>query len=211
MQALLIRSPKEDTDVKTHPSNGHFRSRSGSLIAPTLTHAADVTRTVVNINASSTFQTIDNFGASDAWSMDPIGKEWSESNKEKIADLLFSQDKGIGLSSWRFNIGAGSSDTDESIITIPWRRSESFKKDENSAYDWSKQAGQQWFLRAANDRGVKDLIGFVNSPPVWMTKNGHAQPDATVGSTNLKSGYEDKFAVVSDGCCGSFRPIRHSF
>ncbi|KRF43901.1 glycoside hydrolase [Paenibacillus sp. Soil787] len=165
-----------------------------SPIASTATHAADVNRTLVNINASSTFQTIDNFGASDAWSMDPIGKEWSESNKEKIADLLFSQDKGIGLSGWRFNIGAGSSDTDEGIITIPWRRAESFKKDENSAYDWSKQAGQQWFLKAANDRGVKDLIGFVNSPPVWMTKNGHAQPDASVGSTNLKSGYEGKFA-----------------
>ncbi|WP_063870733.1 glycoside hydrolase [Paenibacillus sp. Root444D2] len=167
---------------------------AASPIGSTVTHAADVNRTLVNINASSTFQTIDNFGASDAWSMDPIGKEWSESNKEKIADLLFSQDKGIGLSSWRFNIGAGSSDTDKSIITIPWRRAESFKKDENSAYDWSKQAGQQWFLKAANDRGVKDLIGFVNSPPVWMTKNGHAQPDASVGSTNLKSGYEGKFA-----------------
>ena len=67
---------------------------AASPIGSTVTHAADVNRTVVNINASTTFQTIDNFGASDAWSMDPIGKEWSESNKEKIADLLFSRTRG---------------------------------------------------------------------------------------------------------------------
>ncbi len=65
----------------------------------------------------------------------------------------------------------------------------------DSDYDWSKQAGQQWFLKAAKDRGVDTLIAFVNSPPVWMTKNGHAQPDSTVGSTNLKDGYEDEFAA----------------
>lgn len=150
--------------------------------------------TEVGIQADVVFQTIDNFGASDAWSMDPIGKEWTESGKEQIADLLFSTDKGIGLSGWRFNIGAGSAETDKSIITTPWRRAESFKQTESGSYDWSKQSGQQWFLQAAHDRGVKDLIAFVNSPPVWMTKNGHGQPDSSVGSTNLKAGYEGKFA-----------------
>jgi hypothetical protein len=28
-------------------------------------------------------------------------------NKDSIADLLFSTTKGIGLSAWRFNLGAG--------------------------------------------------------------------------------------------------------
>ncbi|QYR22527.1 hypothetical protein KZ483_06030 [Paenibacillus sp. sptzw28] len=149
---------------------------------------------VVTIDTSKKFQTIDNFGASDAWSMDPIGKNWTEENKSRVADLLFSRDKGIGLSAWRFNIGAGSTETDQTIITNPWRRSEAFKSTEDGAYDWGKQAGQQWFLKAAKERGVGTLIGFVNSPPVWMTKNGHAQPDSTVGSTNLKAGYEDEFA-----------------
>ncbi|MBD2867132.1 glycoside hydrolase [Paenibacillus arenilitoris] len=149
---------------------------------------------LLTIDASRTYQTIDNFGASDAWSMDPIGSNWTEENKTRVADLLFSRDKGIGLSAWRFNIGAGSAETDRAIITNPWRRAEAFKQAEDGAYDWSKQAGQQWFLNAAKERGVDTLIGFVNSPPVWMTKNGHAQPDQTVGSTNLKDGYEDEFA-----------------
>lgn len=126
--------------------------------------------------------------------MEPVGKYWTEENKTRIADLLFSREKGIGLSAWRFNIGAGSSDTDQEIISNSWRRSESFKMSEHGAYDWSKQSGQQWFLKAARDRGVDTLIAFVNSPPVWMTKNGHAQPDQTTGSTNLKEGYEEQFA-----------------
>ncbi|CAM4364531.1 hypothetical protein L1N85_22380 [Paenibacillus alkaliterrae] len=148
----------------------------------------------VSIDGSVRYQTIDNFGASDAWSMDPLGKYWTEENKNRVADLLFSREKGIGLSAWRFNIGAGSAETDDSIIPDPWRRAEAFKMSEDGDYDWSKQAGQQWFLQAAKDRGVDTLIAFVNSPPVWMTKNGHAQPDPAVGSTNLKEGYEDEFA-----------------
>lgn len=149
----------------------------------------------VTIDGSVRYQTIDNFGASDAWSMEPLGKHWTEENKIRVADILFSREKGIGLSAWRFNIGAGSSETDQSIIPDPWRRSEAFKMSEDGDYDWSKQAGQQWFLKAAKDRGVDTLIAFVNSPPVWMTKNGHAQPDPDVGSTNLKEGYEDEFAT----------------
>ena len=52
-------------------------------------------------------QTIDGFGASDAWSMWQIGT-WEDSLQTKVADWLFSIDKGIGLSIWRFNAGAGS-------------------------------------------------------------------------------------------------------
>ncbi|WP_241674848.1 glycoside hydrolase [Paenibacillus luteus] len=149
----------------------------------------------VTLDGSVRYQMIDNFGASDAWSMEPLGKHWTEENKNRVADLLFSREKGIGLSAWRFNIGAGSTETDQMIIPDPWRRAEAFKSTEDGDYDWSKQAGQQWFLQAAKARGVDTLIAFANSPPVWMTKNGHAQPDSAVGSTNLKEGYEKKFAT----------------
>lgn len=149
---------------------------------------------VVLIDGSITYQTIDNFGASDAWSMEPIGKFWTEENKNEIADLLFSIDKGIGLSAWRFNIGAGSIETDQDIVGNDWRMAEVFKSTKHGEYDWNKQAGQQWFLRAAKERGVDTFIAFVNSPPVWMTKNGHGQPDPTVGSTNLRPGHEGEFA-----------------
>src|SRR6478609_3415782 len=62
----------------------------------------------INVNLEKTFQTIDHFGASDAWSCQFVGN-WPEKKKNSIADYLFSLDtlndggpKGIGLSMWRF-------------------------------------------------------------------------------------------------------------
>ena len=149
----------------------------------------------ITVDFSEKFQTIDCFGASDAWSMEPLGKYWDEENKSAVADLLFSQENGIGLTGWRFNIGAGSIETDQEIIGNPWRMAECFKQTKDGAYDWSKQEGQQWFLQAAKEKGVENFVGFSNSPPVWMTKNKHGQCDETVGSTNLEEGYETEFAI----------------
>ena len=137
----------------------------------------------VRINHEIEFQTIHNFGASDAWSCQFAGN-WPDSKKNKIADLLFSLEEktdgspeGIGLSCWRFNIGGGSADQQgETKIGDAWRRAECFLQKDGS-YNWEKQAGQRWFLRAAKERGVKTFIGFVNSPPVWLTKNGRANSD----------------------------------
>src|SRR5476651_1454653 len=87
----------------------------------------------VNIDLSKTYQHMDNFGASDAWSCQFIGN-WPKEKKNAIADLLFSEDtladgspKGIALSLWRFNIGAGSAQqADSSGIKNEWRRAASF-------------------------------------------------------------------------------------
>ncbi len=136
-------------------------------------------------------QEIDNFGASDAWTMQKIGA-WSDASKNKVADLLFSVDKGIGLSLWRFNIGGGNTPHN---IRHPWRSVETFDVNEGR-YDWSKQANELWFARAARDRGVPYLLGFVNSPPQRMTKNGLTNSGTDKQSTtNLKEGMEKPFAM----------------
>ncbi len=137
----------------------------------------------ITLMPETTYQTIHNFGASDAWSCQFVGN-WPDEQKNRIADLLFSMEngedgspKGIGLSTWRFNIGAGSTrQGSNSGIDDPWRRAESFLQDDLT-YNWNKQAGQRWFLRAAKERGVETFIGFVNSPPVVLTKNGKAFSD----------------------------------
>lgn len=152
----------------------------------------------VNIDLSKTYQKIDNFAASDAWACQYVGK-WPEEKKEKIADLLFSKDTladgspaGIALSLWRFNIGAGSAEQgDKSNIKNTWRRAESFLN-ADGAYNWQKQAGQVWFLEAAKKRGVNKFIGFVNSPPVKLTKNGKAYADS--GKVNIAPEQYDAFA-----------------
>ncbi|WP_320053508.1 glycoside hydrolase [uncultured Acetobacteroides sp.] len=151
---------------------------------------------VVTIDVSKTYQTMDNFGASDCWTAQFIGKNWPVEKRNAMADLLFStamdangQPKGIGLSSWRFNIGAGSAEQGStSNIETVWRRSECFLNADGT-YDWNKQEGQRWFLRAAKTRGVETFIGFTNSPPVYMTENGIANNKGrTSVSYNLKSG-----------------------
>jgi O-glycosyl hydrolase len=137
----------------------------------------------VTVNPSIAYQEIHNFGASDAWSCQFVGN-WPDEKKNRIADLLFSLEtkedgspKGIGLSCWRFNIGAGSArQGEDSGIGDPWRQAESFLQPDGT-YDWSKQSGQRWFLKAANQRGVESFIGFVNSPPIVLTKNGKAHSD----------------------------------
>lgn len=154
----------------------------------------------ISLNVNSTFQTVHNFGASDAWSTQFVGKHWPEDKRNKIADLLFSMDVdeaqsplGIGLSAWRFNIGGGSTEQgSNSNINDEWRRAECFI-DENEAYDWNKQAGQQWFLKAAKERGVNDFIGFVNSPPVVYTKNKKAW-SVDGFSANLAENNYEKYA-----------------
>ena len=152
----------------------------------------------VNINLSKNYQTINNFGASDAWSCQFVGN-WPMAKKSNIADLLFSMDtlkdgspKGIALSMWRFNIGAGSAEqASQSGIKDEWRRTESFLNTDGS-YNWEKQSGQVWFLKAAKNRGVNQFLGFFNSPPVGLTINGKAF--ASGGKTNISQEKYDAFA-----------------
>ncbi len=149
---------------------------------------------VLTIHLNDKKQTIHNFGASDAWTFKYIG-QWPDEKRNQVADWLFSEEldndgqpKGIGLSLWRFNIGAGSAAQDN--IGDEWRREEGFLKDDMT-YDWSRQAGQQWFLKAAKERGMKQFLAFTNSPPVQLTKNGKAFSDngneANLSSTNYLS------------------------
>ncbi|WP_278021195.1 glycoside hydrolase [Flavobacterium ginsengisoli] len=148
----------------------------------------------LNISLDMNLQTMESFGASDAWQCNFIGKNWPTDKKNKIADLLFSQGvdadgnpKGIGLSLWRFNLGAGSAEQGEaSDITDEWRRSECFTTD-GVSYNMTKQAGQVWFMKAARERGVDKLLAFANSAPVYLTQNGKAH--ATIKEFyNLKDG-----------------------
>lgn len=145
-------------------------------------------------------QTMEHFSASDAWSMQFIGV-WPQEKQEQVADWLFSTEndatgrpKGIGLSLWRFNLGAGSSGQGEaSGIASPWMRTECFLQPDGT-YDWDKQQGQRNFLKLAKERGVNRFLAFVNSPPVYFTQNGLATNTGRGGTFNLKEDCYGKFA-----------------
>lgn len=155
----------------------------------------------LSINLDANLQTMESFGASDAWQCNFIGRNWPSDKKNKIADLLFSKEvdtdgnpKGIGLSLWRFNLGAGSTEQgDASDITDEWRRTECFTND-GVTYNMNKQAGQVWFMKAARERGLEKLLAFANSAPVYLTQNGKAH--ASIKEFyNLKDG---KWSELAD-------------
>ena len=145
-------------------------------------------------------QTILHFGASDAWSMQSIGTWPEEQEQAKIADWLFSmetdaqgQPRGIGLSLWRFNLGAGSSEQGRDAQINRDTRTECFLQADGT-YEWTKQAGQRKFLRMAKERGVPYFLAFLNSPPVYFTQNGLATNTGRGGTLNLKGFTNDNIA-----------------
>ena len=160
---------------------------------------ANVTDIAIDIHDEK--QVMHSFGASDCWSCQFVGKYWPVDKRKAIADLLFSMDtdgkgnpKGIGLSMWRFNVGAGSAEQgDASRISTDWHRAECFLNQDGS-YDWAKQRGQQWFLEAAHERGVPYVLAFTISPPVQYTLNGIAHSDAGRSTLNIRKDAIPSFA-----------------
>ena len=142
-------------------------------------------------------QTVSHFGASDAWSMQYIGLWDDKAQQEQIADWLFSLEnddkgnpRGIGLSLWRFNLGAGSAEQGRESQINRDTRTECLLT-EDGTYDWTRQEGQRRFLRMAKERGVPHFLAFLNSAPVYFTQNGLATNTGRGGTINLREdGYE---------------------
>ena len=154
----------------------------------------------VSINPEIQHQTIEFFGAADAWSGNFVGKYWGEVQKRKIADYLFSQEidatgnpVGIGLSIWRVNLGAGTLEQPEADIYPFQRRAESYMTVDGKGYDWGKCAGQEYFMQAAKERGCNQFILFSNSPLVHHTINGRGY-SSHADRSNLRENCYDAYA-----------------
>ena len=164
--------------------------------APAARDDADVV--TITLHPERRFQIIHSFAASDAWSVQFLGRYWPAEQRTRAADLLFStklradgSPEGIGLSAYRFEIGAASATPgDSSRIDDRWRRATGFMRPDGS-YDWSQQPGQRAFMREAKARGVHTFVGFVNSPPVALTRNGRANSSGGDSANLAPSRYAD--------------------
>jgi O-glycosyl hydrolase len=184
--SVLVVSCNDDTKPTAVPGPGSGSNPDGE-------------KNVV-ISVGRTYQTIESFAASDCWASNYIGTYWNETEKEKIAGLLFSKEiknnkpEGIGLSGWRFNLGGGTAQqgADSGIEDVS-RRAESFMNPDNGSLDWTKQAGQQFFLERAKNYGCNQFVMFSNTPPVYLTRNGKGY--SSMGAySNLKDDCYDDFA-----------------
>ncbi|MEO0054950.1 MAG: hypothetical protein RLZZ50_897 [Verrucomicrobiota bacterium] len=150
-------------------------------------------------------QTLDGFGASDAWQFNIVGHDWPVPVREDLARVLFSRELspdgspiGAGLSIWRFYIGAGSAAQGAASGIRPdvpgeyHTRTESFLNPDGT-YDWSRQAGQCWFLQAAKRHGVEHFVAFGVSPPVHLTRTGTANNNHEPRA-NLQADHFDDYA-----------------
>lgn len=148
------------------------------------------------LTPGTTYQEIEGFGASDCWLPNTIGQYWT-SNRQDIATLLFSQKisgdqpRGIGLSMWRVNLGGGTAEQGDAGGIDLNSRAEAYLQ-ANGSWDWTKCAGQRYFMEQARNNGVEKFILFSNTPLVQFTKNGKGY-SASGAYANLK-----------DDCYGAF-------
>lgn len=134
------------------------------------------------LNKDKTYQTFEGFGASGAWWAQYAGG-WDNTDPEsalpvadRIAQLLWSKTDGIGLRTYRYNIGAGSKESGRGDYSDEFRRAECFE-DNNGNYDFNKDKNAVHMMKKAAEYGADEIILFVNSPIERLTKNGKGHLD----------------------------------
>ncbi len=157
----------------------------------------------LSIDITDKHQILESFGTSGCWWSQYAGgweneyKDTGRSVRDEIAMLLFDLDKGIGLSSYRYNIGAGSADSGKGIYSDPHRRSQSFET-APFQYNWNKDANAVWFMKKAAELGVKEVVMFCNSPLERLTISGTAQVTKGSKENILPENYDDFARYVMD-------------
>ena len=155
----------------------------------------------MKVDTETTYQTMESFGTSGAWWSQYVGgftesvDDSGLSSRERIATLLFDKEQGIGLTCYRFNLGAGSAESRKGSYSDIHRRAQSFEVSEG-VYDFDKDANAVWFLEKAVELGVEEVVLFCNSPLERLTDNGKAHLDQGMKSNISEENYK-AFAVIS--------------
>ena len=167
--------------------------------------AADDIRTenkATTIDTNRTYQEIEGFGASEAWWAQEVG-EWE--NADEIMEMLYSEENGIGLDIYRYNLGAGSEDQKDYHLYVAGARTHCFMNS-NGTYNWNNDPGAMHCLELAQQYNPNlKLTLFSNSAPYFMTKNGKTYgPLNTDSRSNLDSSQYQNFANFVANCAEHF-------
>ncbi|KAF9443995.1 glycoside hydrolase family 30 protein [Macrolepiota fuliginosa MF-IS2] len=109
-------------------------------------------------------QTFTGIGGSGAWWPNDLW-HFPETTRQNLSSLLFSP-SGLGLSSYRYNVGAGGVN-----VSNPTRAPETFYVSPG-VYNFSADPQGVYFLNEAAKRGVASITAFANSAPPRLTSGG---------------------------------------
>ena len=136
----------------------------------------------LTLDPKKEYQRFEGVGASGAWWAQLVGG-WTHPDPatglpvcERIAQLLYSREQGIGLRAYRYNIGAGSADSGRGDIPMTLRRTRGLETPEGEI-DLDRDRNAVRMAELAVQYGAQELVLFVNSPPERLTKNGKAHCD----------------------------------
>ncbi len=156
----------------------------------------------IMLDTATVYQTMEGFGTSSAWWSQYVGGFTKEpygdgvAARDAIAKLLFDREKGIGLTAYRYNLGAGSVESRTGTFWDNHRRAQCFET-EPGVYDFSKDANAVWFMNRAVELGVKEVTFFCNSPLVRLTDNGLPHMTEGGSKTNLQP---ENYAAFANYC-----------
>ena len=164
-----------------------------SLIFCFVSYAQDENIILVETNFNKSQQNIEHFGSSTGmYSAYLVEHVKSSQDGEQLARLLFSKEfskgkaQGIGLSCFRVELGGGSaSQQDGGGIRKKWRQTHSFI-DKAGCFNVKNAEGTDWWIQAAHRYKLNTLIGYANSAPYFMNKNGLTYKSTESMSTNLR-------------------------
>jgi glucuronoarabinoxylan endo-1,4-beta-xylanase len=154
-----------------------FALAAGLAGAGTNTSAASKSTIALSVRWNKTLQTVDGFGGSWAFRKSEGILRLKEPVRSQLLDMVFSQEKGIGISILRLMIGdegGGSADIIEPQKGVfVW---------DDPAWDKKKadfDRGQIWLANEAKKRGVTTILASAWSPPAWMKTNNSYNGNGT--------------------------------
>lgn len=170
----------------------------------------------IELDPSYQHDSFEGWGTTLAWFGNVTGG-WPDEIKNELADALYGKD-GLNFNIARYNIGGEDAPETEPYMrrggAVPgyWNRPGEFSPpedadedweeekdwwdpDNSDHWDWDKDKNQQWWLKAAQDRGADLFEVFSNSPPYFMTESGYTSGNWDSWDDNLRSDQYENFAI----------------
>ena len=144
-----------------------FAATWGLVFPQQTAHAASA----VTVNGSTQFQTIDGFGASEAFGQ--ASSLESSGASSQVLNLLFNTSSGAGLSIVRNLLPSDGNNTIEPNAPSSPSAAPTYRWDNSSE-------GQVWFSQQAKSLGISQIYGDAWSAPGFMKTNGNEANGGTV-------------------------------